>query len=173
VKESESGIEFRSSPSEYPRREWGLSWHSAQRTAKTELIRDTVNYSLSKGKPFFWKEPNITSRNRIKVGMGTGAKTAYLLPTKSWATQTIRVDGVTKTLTTDYTYSTGAGQNGLDVINFVSAPANGALIELDYTDGYLVALVHGEFLDETLLPARYNYYDLDLTLRESKEEWPS
>lgn len=171
VRESESGIEFRSSPSEYSRREWDLSWHAAQRTAKVESIRDIINYSLGKGEAFFWKEPNVTSRNRIKVGMGDGSRREYLLPTKDWAFQTIRVDNVEVYEGIDYGYLFDAGANGMDILSFRTAPANGSLVDLDYTDGYYIALVYGEYLDETLLPAGYNYYDLDLTLRETREEW--
>jgi len=51
-------------------------------------------------------------------------------------TETVQVNGVTKALTTDYTYTLSTSINGstyISGITFVSAPANGATVTITYT----------------------------------------
>lgn len=168
--ETESGIMIRNSPSLYPTREWDVRWGAGERTAKAELIRDIVNYSKTNGLSFFWKEAFRTTRNRIYVATGTGAKRLFLLPVKDWEFMSVRVNGTEVYEGADYEILFESGQNGLDVVSFHDFIAAGQLVELDYTNGYLYPLVRAEYLDETLLPAGYNYHDLDITLRETKED---
>lgn len=168
--ETESGIMIRNSPSLYPLREWDVRWGAGERTAKAEPIRDIVNYSKTNGLSFFWKEAFRTTRNRIYVATGTGAKRLFLLPVKDWDFLTVRVNGTEVYEGADYDILFESGQNGLDVISFHDFVAAGQLVELDYTNGHLYPLVRAEYLDETLLPAGYNYHDLDITLRETKED---
>lgn len=67
---------------------------------------------------------------RLPVGVGTGAQPLFDLPLFGSATRTIYVAGVT---TTAYTFSAGGGTDGRDKITFTSAPAAGALVEIDGT----------------------------------------
>ena len=70
------------------------------------------------------------------VGVGDASETTFDIPGRSTASQTIYVSGVVQTLTTDYTISTGTGDSGADQVDFVSAPAAGAVIKADFT-GFL------------------------------------
>lgn len=70
------------------------------------------------------------------VGWGTGAALTFDLPGKTTSAQVIKIDGITKTLTTDYSIVVGGGGESSDRVTFVAAPALGALITCDIT-GYL------------------------------------
>lgn len=70
------------------------------------------------------------------VGVGNGLEDTFDIPGRSTSSQTVYVSGVAQTPTTDYTISYGTGDSGADQIEFVSAPAAGAAIKVDFT-GYL------------------------------------
>lgn len=170
VSEMESGAEVRISPARYPKRQWTLAWRNVDRTTKAEAIREAILYAARNGESFFWKEPVKTSRNRIKVSVGDGTSSQYLMPIKDWDFCTIRSAEVEVYEGIDYEFLFGLGQNGLDILSFHSVPAAGAVIELDYTDGYYYPLVYANVLEESLIPAGWDVLDMDVILDESKED---
>lgn len=70
------------------------------------------------------------------VGVGNGSEDTFDIPGRSTSSQTVYVSGVAQTPTTDYTISYGTGDSSADQIVFVSAPAAGAVVKVDFT-GYL------------------------------------
>jgi len=67
------------------------------------------------------------------IGTGNDSTTVFDLGAKSTAGLVIKVNGVTKTLTTDYTVSADTGTNGQDKITFGVAPTAGQAITASYT----------------------------------------
>lgn len=70
---------------------------------------------------------------RLYVGVGTGAATTFDLPICSSSSRTLRVAGVAKTEGVDWTFGSGTGADGRDRAVFGSAPAAGAILDLDAT----------------------------------------
>jgi uncharacterized protein (TIGR02217 family) len=67
------------------------------------------------------------------VGVGDASTTIFDIPGKNTSGQTIYVNGVAKTVTTDYTILTGGGTESADRISFVVAPAAGYIITVTFT----------------------------------------
>ena len=74
-----------------------------------------------------------TSHAGLYVGTGDGATEVFDLPGKSTNTQAIYVDGALQTLTTNYVILTGGGDGSSDRVDFVAAPASGAVLTCDFT----------------------------------------
>lgn len=70
------------------------------------------------------------------VGTGDGSTEVFDIPGRSTSSQTIYMDGITQTLTTDYVILTGGGESNSDRVDFVTAPSTGAIITCDFT-GFL------------------------------------
>lgn len=76
----------------------------------------------------------VPSDNLYSGGNGTATKFFTAYPFRQ-GTETVKVAGVTKALTTDYTYRGTSTINGLAYasgITFVTAPANAATVTMDY-----------------------------------------
>ena len=69
----------------------------------------------------------------LYIDTADGSTTTYDIPGRSTSSQSIYLDGVAQTLTTDYTISTGTGLESADQVAFVSAPAAGDIITCDFT----------------------------------------
>ena len=68
------------------------------------------------------------------VGTGDGSQTNWNAPSKGAYSVTVYVDGTAQTGGgTDYTLTQDGGADGADLIEFVSAPASGAQITMDFT----------------------------------------
>jgi len=65
-----------------------------------------------------------------------GSTDIFDLPGKATSSQTIYLDGIEQTVTTDYSILTGGGESDSDRVDFVSAPAAGAIVTADFT-GFL------------------------------------
>jgi hypothetical protein len=59
----------------------------------------------------------------LQFGVGNGTTTIFTLPAKSTVGLIIKKNGVTQTITTNYTVSVGTGTDGEDQVTFVVAPA--------------------------------------------------
>jgi hypothetical protein len=70
------------------------------------------------------------------IGTGDGTTEIFDIPGRSTSSQTIYVDSVEQTVTTDYVILTGGGTSSSDRVDFVSPPALGAIITCDFS-GYL------------------------------------
>lgn len=70
------------------------------------------------------------------VGTGDGATEIFDIPGRSTSSQTIYVDGIEQTVTTDYVILTGGGESNSDRVDFVTAPSTGSIITADFT-GFL------------------------------------
>lgn len=79
----------------------------------------------------------VTSATPVKSHTGNGVTTVFPYDFRILKNTDLKVtvDGVTKTLTTDYTVS-GVGDSGGGNVTFVSAPANGAAIVLEGNASY-------------------------------------
>lgn len=70
------------------------------------------------------------------VGTGDAATDIFDIPGRSTSSQSVYIDNVLQTITTDYSILTGGGESSSDRIDFVSPPAAGAVITVDFT-GFL------------------------------------
>lgn len=81
------------------------------------------------------------------AGTGDGATEIFDIPGRSTSAQSVYLDGLLQTLTTDYVILTGGGESNADRIDFVSPPTAGAIVTVDFT-GYLRMRVR--FLNDKL-----------------------
>lgn len=174
--ESPSGVTILATRWAYGRKEWDLTWPGASRTAETDLIRDLLNECRGGNESFYWKEPHQTSRNRVYVGRGTGARSAWSMPCKSFSSLTVRVGTTAATSGTHFTYSTGT----LDTITFAYSyfvssgvsssfiPTSGTYVECDYVNGNLYPLVRlrGDFSHSF---NKGDVGEITITIAETKE----
>jgi uncharacterized protein (TIGR02217 family) len=70
------------------------------------------------------------------VATGDGATDTFDIPGRSTSSHTVYIDNVEQTVTSDYSISYGGGASGSDQVVFVSAPAEGEVVTVDFT-GYL------------------------------------
>jgi uncharacterized protein (TIGR02217 family) len=85
----------------------------------------------------FWFYDIISHAHKgLYVGTGDGSTEVFDLPGKSTSSQTIYVDGVEQTVTTDYVILTGGGDGNADRVDFVTPPSEGQVVTCDFT-GYL------------------------------------
>ena len=80
-------------------------------------------------------------------GTGDGATEIFDIPGRSTSSQSVYVDNVLQTITTDYVILTGGGESSADRIDFVSPPAAGEVITVDFT-GFL--RIRARFLEDKL-----------------------
>ncbi len=172
VAEMESGAEQRVARWTYPRREWDLVWNAAKRSTETEPVRNLLNKIKGAGESFLWREPTMTSRDRIEIGTGNGATRAWLLPVVEYSFLTVRVGSTEMYEGPDYEILPAAGQNGLDLIFFAAAPAANQAIECDYTDGFYIPVVRtkGNFQAKLIKGGGYDRSNMNFTLYETRGE---
>lgn len=138
--ESVSGKEMSVALMTYPNRRYSMGYEVLRAGTEAELqtLEGFFNARQGRHDTFLYTDPDDKSVTDQAFGTGNGTSTAFPLarvrggftePVQSVnGTPTIKVAGVTKTPTTDYTIST------LGVVNFVVAPANGAA--LTWTGNY-------------------------------------
>jgi phage-related protein len=176
--ENPSGVTMVSARWAYGRKEWELTWPGAVRTTETDTIRDILNECRGGNESFYWKEPNQTSRNRVYIGKGTGTRSAWTMPCKSFSALSVRVGTFAATSGTHFQYTTGT----LDTITFAYSfyvslgvsssfiPTSGTYVECDYTNGNLMPLVRlrGDFSHSLRSPGDRG--DISITIAETKEQ---
>lgn len=131
-----SGREQRRALWNYPRHQIAPTW---ERTANSPALVDTLwaFYCARKGSfsPFvyFDFDPDRTWAD-AHVGVGDGTTLVFNAPSMSATGVVVKVDGVTKTLTTHYTFAAGTGLNGRDQITFTAgnAPAVGKAVTVTF-----------------------------------------
>ena len=69
----------------------------------------------------------------LYIGTGDGSTDIFDIPGRSTSSQSIYLDDVVQTVTTDYAILTGGGQESADRVDFVTAPTAGAIITCDFT----------------------------------------
>lgn len=132
----EVGISYTS----YPVYEWELKFNALRDYATpAEAYQFLAFFHLMKGRGdyFLYTDPEISSSTDTNIGTGTGTQTQYrigylhtealsgltfLEPVQEATGVIIKVNGVTKVLTTDYTISSAG------LVTFVVAPAAGTAI---------------------------------------------
>jgi len=137
TKEKDSGNEQRRQKSLYPRfNVRGLL--SGIDSADMQTIWDF--YMARKGafESFYFFDPVpdlgiVTSYQNLLIGTGDGSTGIWDLPGKSTSSQIIYIDGVTQTITTDYTILTSGGDGNADRVSFVSDPALGESLSCNFT----------------------------------------
>lgn len=106
---------------------------------------------------------------RLWVGVGDASKTQFTAPLRDSvadATRKVYVGGVLKTLTTDYTVTNRGATNTLtDRINFVTAPAAGAVVEMT---GYGILIVKAITTADlrALVNSALRYHGMSLDIQE-------
>ncbi len=132
--ESVSGKEVSVSLMTYPLRRYSLSYEVLRAGAEAELQTLEGFFNLRRGRHDTWlyNDPDDYTVTDQSFGTGNGTTTTFFLArTRGGFTEpvqalhsapVIKVAGVTKTLTTDYTIS------ALGVVTFVTPPANGAAL---------------------------------------------
>ncbi len=88
-----------------------------------------------------------TDHTGLYCGTGDASTEVFDIPGRSTSSQVVYVDGVEQTVTTDYVILTGGGESSADRIDFVSAPAAGEVITVDFT-GYL--RIRARFAEDSL-----------------------
>ena len=134
LQESVSGKELSVSLMTYPNRRYSLSYEFLRAGAEAELQQLEAFFNARQGRhdTFLYSDPDDSSVTDQSFGTGNGSTVAFPLvrtrggyaePVQSLnSAPVIKVAGVTKTLTTDYTIS------ALGVVTFVTAPAAGAAL---------------------------------------------
>jgi len=70
------------------------------------------------------------------IGTGDGTTEVFDIPGRSTSSQSIYLDSVEQTLTTNYVILTGGGTSSSDRVDFVTPPVTGTIITCDFS-GYL------------------------------------
>lgn len=117
--------------------------------SKTEFQTLWDFYQARKGaaEAFYFYNIDTINLDGLYVGTGDDSTEVFDIPGKSTSSQSIYIDGVLQTLTTDYVILTGGGDGNSDRVDFVSAPASGEVITCDFT-GYL--RLRCRFADDTM-----------------------
>ena len=175
VAESESGKEVRSTRWNFPRRDWDLVWHLADRTTEKEPILSVLRRTKGGGTSFFWKEPYPTTRTDIYMGVGTGSRQNWVLPVWSPGSFSIYVNSAIMTAGSQYTVSSFGGANSHHIIQINSAPPTaGHAVHCSYVDGYYTPLVRQlSPYKASLVPPGWTKSEIYLTFREPKEDMPA
>jgi uncharacterized protein (TIGR02217 family) len=134
VQESVSGKELAASLMTYPRWTYTLSYEFLRSGAQAELQTLVGFFNARRGKfdDFLYTDPDDNAVTAQQFGTGDGTSTVFsLVRTYGGFTEPVQnlnsapsiyVNGVLKTLTTDYTISS------LGVVTFVNAPASSAAL---------------------------------------------
>lgn len=69
----------------------------------------------------------------LYIDTADGSTTTFDIPGRSTSSQSIYVNGVEQTLTTDYTIGTGTGAESSDQVSFVVDPSAGDIVTCDFT----------------------------------------
>ena len=108
----------------------------ADRRALNNCIKGATGAVAVTGEALFRSAGTaVPTDNLYSGGNGTATKFFTAYPFRQ-GTETVKVAGATKALTTDYTYRGTATINGIAYasgVTFVSAPANAATVTMDYT----------------------------------------
>lgn len=167
IVESRSGIEQRNGLSVLPRYRVELRWAQGEDSltrvnALWGFFRQTRGPLL----PFVYFDFDAARVwTRVYVGLGTGAQTAFDLPSKSATSVTVNVAGVA----TAGTFAAGLGTNGRDRFTFGAAPALNAVIDVSFTGRIAVPM---RFDHEDLSYEQFSVllYAVGLRLRSVKGE---
>lgn len=164
--EAESGIEQRVAKWAFPKREWEVRYIGTN-YSEVNSVREFLRKQYGGAISFFWKEPYQSSRNRVKMGYGDGSRTDWIIPVLNAATLVFHVNS---TIVSPSVNSTG-GQNGLGIATF-SAPASGAPVDFDYTDGNLTTIVRLKESFQFNLQAPLCFGDMAFSIVETLEQTP-
>lgn len=174
VAEMESGVEQRAARWSFPRREWDLVWNAAQRTTEVETVRKFFSGVRGKTDTFMWREPTLTSRDSIYMGIGTSVRTTWVLPV--WGAQSFQVLVNSIVRTTGFSITSATAQNSLHLLTFTSSvPAPNEFVSMNYTNGFFIPLVrfNSQFTHKLIKGGGYDRGNVSVTFRETKEEMPA
>ena len=147
TQESVSGKDYRIGYWTYPRYQWEVSFEmlrSDQINLEWQHLQGLFNQVSGSMSPFHWSDPNDKAVTGQGIGTGNGSTKAFNFfralgnfaePVQDVVASglNVYVSGVLKTLTTDYTLLTDPQWGLIYGVNFVSAPANAALITADFS----------------------------------------
>ncbi len=168
---SEGGIEQRISKWFRGIREVEANCHLMDKSTEADVLMNFSQARKGTYEPFMFVFGNKRNYQGQFVGQGNASELHWLIPFKSYTNLKIYKDGVLQTITTHYTVDSGNGTGGCDVVVFVTAPANGAVITADADDAYLVLNMRllEAFEDEYMT---LNRYRSTLKLIEVKDMLP-
>ena len=119
----------------YPKRLITLQYNNITKANGRTLFQFYIDRSGAYDSFTFFKYEIETYEGEY-VGTGDGSTVIFNLPCKTSSARALYVDDVLQTITTHYTYSALGGTDGCDEVTFVTAPASGERVTLDFT-GYL------------------------------------
>jgi hypothetical protein len=174
VAEAESGKELRTTRWNFPRRDWDLTWHLADRTTEREPILSVLRKTKGGADSFFWKEPRPTTRDDIYIGTGTGSRTTWVLPVWAAESYTLYVNSAIYAAGSQYSVDSYGSANSQHVFLITSpTPIAGEAIHCSYLNGYYTPLVRQlSPFQSSLIPPGWTKDEITLTLREPKEDMP-
>jgi len=164
--EAESGIEQRVAKWVFPKREWDVKYIGTN-YSEVNSVREFLRKQYGPATSFYWKEPYTTSRNRVKMGFGDGTRTDWIIPVLGAGTLTFHVNSA---IVVPAVNSAG-GANGMGIATF-SAPASGAAVDVDYTDGYMTTIVRLKDQFQFNLQAPLCFGDMSFSIIETLEQTP-
>jgi phage-related protein len=176
--ESESGIEERATKWAYPKREWDLIWNQANRTSETDSIRNFLNKTRGGATSFIWREPYLTTRERVLIGWGTGSRSSWLVPVWDQSSLALRVGSLTLAVNSHFVVSSHSGSNSMSILTVSSynpggyPPANFP-VECDYVDGFYLPIVRLREVFQYSLRVGFDLGEIALSFAETKETYPS
>jgi hypothetical protein len=150
------GEERRKRKNLFPKRDIALTYNYITK-ANALTIKQFFRDRDGAYEDFNWLHHQINTYENEYMGVGDGSTVTWNLPGKTVSSWTVYKDQAALINTTDYTITQDAGADGAASIEFVVAPAAGALLAIDFT-GYLK--VHCRFAND----------DLENTLRVRERE---
>jgi len=117
----------------YPKRNIVIQYEYISLTDARTIFQFYINRQGRYDAFTFFKVEVETFENEY-IGTGDDSTVLFNLPCKNSSARTIYVDGVEQTGGgNDYTYSALGGTDGCDEIDFISAPASGERITINFT----------------------------------------
>lgn len=176
--ESESGVEERATKWAYPKREWDLIWNSANRVSETDVIRNFLNKTKGGATSFVWKEPYLTTRERVLIGWGTGSRSTWLLPVWDQTSLAVRVGSTVLTAGTHFSVSSHAGSNSMTILTVNSYPTTDYPpatfpVECDYVEGFYLPIVRLREAFYYSLRVGFDIGEVAFGFVETKETYPN
>jgi len=163
VTNTDDGKEFRARKWAFPKRIVELN-HKPIKQEEIETIWQFYRKQKGAFQPFGFFYP--TKRNWFDeyVATGDGSTTEFELPSKETTLKAVYIDGTLQDTST-YSIQTGTGTFGKDKITFTSAPANGAIITIDFEGKLFLTM---RFFDDNLDSEMIHYliYNASLKLIE-------
>jgi len=116
----------------YPKRSFPLAYKGLA-IADAQTLWEFFIARKGKHESFSFFYPFSRTYSGEYVGTGNGVTTVWNLPSKTASSYTLKLDGVSLSHGTDWTFGSGTGADGADKATLVTAPNLGQRITFDFT----------------------------------------